>query len=69
MFIYTENDTESDKRIKNNNFEYKTHQQYTNTFPKIQFKKKLQKYFYYKSNFHNSYFIYFVYFVYFVYCC
>ena len=35
MFIYTENDTESDTRIKNNNLQYKTHQQYTNTFPEI----------------------------------
>ena len=32
MFIYTENDTEFDKRIKNNNLEYKTHQKYTNSF-------------------------------------
>ena len=34
MFLYTENDTESDKHSKNNNLQYKTHQQYKNTFPK-----------------------------------
>ena len=52
MFIYTENDTESDTRNKTNNFKYKTHQQYTNTFPqnsKIEKHRKIQKYFYHIS--------------------
>ena len=34
--MYTENDTKSDKRIEDNNSQYKTHQQYKNTFPQIQ---------------------------------
>ena len=33
MLIYAENDTESDKRIKTNNLEYKTHPKYKNKFP------------------------------------
>ena len=28
MFIFTENDTKSDIRIRNNNLKYNTHQQY-----------------------------------------
>ena len=32
LFIYTENDTKSDKRIKNNNLYYKARQKYQNTF-------------------------------------
>ena len=34
MFTYTENVTESDKHIKNNNLLYKAHQQYKNTLNK-----------------------------------
>ena len=34
IFIYTENDTESDNRIINDSLLYKTHQQYTNIFKK-----------------------------------
>ena len=37
MFIYTENDNESDKRIENNYLQYNTHQQYTHTFQKNNF--------------------------------
>ena len=33
MFIYTENDTESDTRSKNNKLEYKTHQRYKHGVP------------------------------------
>ena len=40
MFIYTEKDTESDRPIKNNNLEYKTHQQ----SPKYIFLKVLEIY-------------------------
>ena len=40
MFIYKENDIDSDKRIKNNSVEYKTHQKYKDCFkqkfPKIE---------------------------------
>ena len=32
---YTENDIESDKRIKNNKLQYKTHQQLKKIFPNI----------------------------------
>ena len=43
MFIYTENDTESDTRIQNNNLEYK-HTNNTNTHFKTQtFQKKKTK--------------------------
>ena len=34
MFIYTENDTESDKRIKNTSSQYKKNE-YKNTVPKV----------------------------------
>ena len=43
MFIYTENDTESDKRIQNNSFKYKTHQQYKNTFVNFHQGRNFQK--------------------------
>ena len=43
MLMYTENDTESDKRIKNNNFIYKRHQTYKNTFPKKRKSNNVQK--------------------------
>ena len=43
MFIYTENDTQSDKRIKNNKLYYKAHQKYKNSFPGIQKKTKKRK--------------------------
>ena len=33
MFTYTENDTESDTRIKNNNVLYKTDHKYKKVFP------------------------------------
>ena len=36
MIIYTENDTESDKRIKNNNLKNKIHQQCQNAFEQSQ---------------------------------
>ena len=35
IVIYTESDTESDKRIQNNISKYKTHRQYTIAFPQI----------------------------------
>ena len=35
IFIYTENDTKSVKRIINNNLWYKAHQKYNDTFSKI----------------------------------
>ena len=45
-------------------FNKKTHQQYKNTFQKIQTFKKQS---YYISIFHNSHFIYFLYYVYYIY--
>ena len=49
MFIYTVNDTESDKRIKNKKLKYKIHQKYKNTFQKRKRKRK--------TNVSNSYLI------------
>ena len=69
MFIYTKNDTESDKRIRNTNLWYKAHQQYKNTCPEFQHvrnklknrkrrrKEHFNLLFYYVSKFHNSYFV------------
>ena len=55
MLIYTENETESDKRIKNNHLSYKTHQQYTNTFPKVLNSRTFRKsVFFKKTNFKND---------------
>ena len=43
MFTYTENDTESDKRIKIEIYNTNTHQQYNNLFPTIQQVSKIIK--------------------------
>ena len=40
MFIYTEEDTESDKRIQNKKLYYKKHHQYKDTFQKFIFQKR-----------------------------
>ena len=60
IFIYTEHDNESDKRIKNTNVSYKTHQQYTTTFPKITNNRKTKSKLLKQSNISkkaSSYFI------------
>ena len=40
MLIYTENDCQSDKRIKHKNLLYKTQQKYKNTFQEFEQSKK-----------------------------
>ena len=42
MFIYTEKDRESDKRIKNNNLLYTAHQTHQNIFQAIQHFRKME---------------------------
>ena len=67
MFIYTEKDTECDKRIWNINLWYKTHQKYKNTFLKIQlFEKSQKEIIYYIWKFHNLYFVCFYFLIYFL---
>ena len=77
MIIYTENDTESDKRIKKTQLIIHKHTNNTKLHllnnPIFDFlvfcceNLKNKFCFYYISSFHNSYYIYFVYFVYFIY--
>ena len=42
MFLYTENDTESDTRIQDNNVYYKTHPKYNNTLQTIHHFRKTE---------------------------
>ena len=55
MFPYTEKYNEYDKRIKNNHFQYKTHQQHQNTFRKSKYFKELD--IFKKSDKENEYFV------------
>ena len=70
MFPYTVKYTESESDIRNNKLFYKNTQKCQNTFDLGEMFEHFQKVlvlFYYRYNFHNSYFIFFRYFVFFIY--